>query len=175
MRKYATMGPISLLLLINATCGPAAVLAVDVPSASPSVSLIVRRQASNERCTTGQLILNNTVVGYTLERPWENNLPLISQIPAGRYSAFVRNEDGSRWRIELRNVPGRTNVQLHLGTSPANTLGCILIGSNADPDLCTLTDQGAAWNQFKLAFAKAAGGAPDHDVAIMVSIDDVGH
>jgi hypothetical protein len=163
------------LLLMTAICGLASVLAAGAQGAAPTVSLIVRRQASNKRCTTGQLILNNTVAGYTLERPWENNLPLISQIPAGRYSAFVRSENGSRWRIQLKDVPGRTDIQLHLGRSPANTIGCILVGSNADPDHCTLTNEDAAWEKFKLAFAKAAGGAPDHDVSILLSIDDVGH
>jgi hypothetical protein len=166
---------VAILLMMTATYGLAWVSAKGAQSASPSVSLIVRRQASNKRCTTGQLILNNAVVGYTLERPWENNLPLISQIPSGLYSAFVRSENGSRWRIELKDVPGRTNIQLHLGHSPANTIGCILVGSNADPAQCTLTNEAAAWEKFKFAFAKVAGGAPDHDVAIMLSIEDAGH
>jgi len=104
-------------------------------------------------------------------------VPLISSIVAGRYNGFVRTDTKDRWRIELDDVSvigknDRTNIQLHIGNFTAESLGCILIGTNLTKDLCQLEDSKAAFDKFKLAFAKAAGGQPDKKVAITVVITD---
>jgi hypothetical protein len=55
--------------------------------ATKSVRITLLRQHSGADCTSGQLILEGKPVAYTLERPWQGNIPLISSIPAGVYHA----------------------------------------------------------------------------------------
>ncbi len=143
----------------------------DTPKA---VSLTIHRQHKGSDCVSGQMDLDGQVVAYTLERPWEGNIPLISSIPAGHYHGFVRTRTKDRWRIELTDVPNRPNIQLHVGNFLADGVGCILIGSNLTPNLCTLTDSKAAFDKFKIAFAAAAAklGQPDVNTPIELAIGD---
>jgi hypothetical protein len=142
-----------------------------LPAAAQRVTLKIIRQHSDANCISGQISLNGKIMGYTLERPWQGNIPLISSIPVGTYSAFVRTETKDKWRIELRDVPKRGNIQLHVGNFVADSVGCILIGRNLKGNLCELTESQAAFNSFKLEFAKAAGGEPDSDVPVSVIIE----
>lgn len=142
-----------------------------VASGSP-VTLTITRQHSDDKCTSGQIAINGKIVGYTLERPWVGNIPLISSIPQGKYIAFVRTQTKDRWRIELKNVPDRSPIQLHVGNFISDGVGCILIGRNLSKDLCQLEEGQAAFDNFKVEFAKAAGGQPDRDVQITVVIVD---
>jgi hypothetical protein len=66
----------------------------------------------------------------TLELPWLNNARSISCIPIGIYKAFIRNSP--RWKrdvIELIDVPGRKNIQIHPGNYFYDIEGCILPGA----------------------------------------------
>jgi hypothetical protein len=130
---------------------------------------IVRLHSAND-CTSGQILLEGAIVGYTLERPWEGNIPLISSIPIGRYHGFVRTETKDRWRIELTDVPKRPHVQLHLGNFVADGVGCILIGSNLTSGLCQLKDSKAAFDKFKLAFSNAAARLGQSDTNTPVEL-----
>ncbi len=148
----------------------------DSLSAAPVV-LTITRQHSDNSCVSGQISLNGKLMGYTLERRWEGDIPLISSIAAGSYNGFVRTDTKDRWRIELDNVsikdkPDRTNVQLHVGNFVADSLGGVLIGTNLTSDLCHLEGSKAAFDNFKLEFSKAAGGEPDKKVQITVIITD---
>lgn len=137
------------------------------------VTINILRQHSGRDCVSGQLAINGNVVAYTVERPYEGNLPLISSIPNGRYSAFVRGIGENRWRIELKDVPGqRTNIQLHVGNFVPDSLGCILVGRTISGDLCSLIDSIQGFDRFKIEFARAAGGQPDKDVHVTVQISD---
>jgi Family of unknown function (DUF5675) len=109
-----------------------------------------------------------------LERPWEGNIPLISSIPAGTYHGFVKTKTKDRWRIELTDVPKRERVQLHVGNFVADTVGCILLGSNLTTQLCTLSESKPAFEKFKLSFAAAAAklGQPDIDTPVELLIRD---
>ena len=137
-----------------------------------SVTITVTRQHMDKNCTSGQLTLNGKVLGYTLERPPEGNIPLISSVPAGSYHAFVRTETKDRWRIELTGVPKRGNVQIHVGNTLDDTVGCVLLGTDLGADMCTLRNSKAAFDKFKLAFIKESGGAPEKDVEVIVVIKD---
>jgi hypothetical protein len=134
----------------------------------------LQRQHSGKDCTSGQLSLEGEVVAYTLERPWEGNIPLISSIPAGNYGGFVRTETKDRWRIELTDVPNRSNIQLHIGNTLADGVGCIMIGASLQDDLCTLVASKSAFDKFKLSFAAAAAmlGQNDTNTPIELWITD---
>ena len=138
------------------------------------VDLLVQRQYSGRDCTSGQISIEGQIVGYTVERLWEGNFPLISSIPAGQYHGFVRKSTADRWRIELTDVPNRPHVQLHMGNFVADGAGCIFVGSNLKPDLCTLTDSKSAFDKFKLSFAAAAAklAQTDDNTAVILTIRD---
>ena len=134
------------------------------------VRLRVLRMHSGKDCTSGELSLENKIVGYTLERPWTGNIPLISSIPAGRYKGFVRVTTKDRWRIELIDVPQRTNIQLHIGNFIPDGVGCLLVGSNLSKDLCQLIDSKSAFDKFKLAFAETAARLGQNDLVTPVEL-----
>jgi hypothetical protein len=106
--------------------------------------------------TTGLL----TELTDVIERSFEENLP-ISSIPVGIYEAFVRTNatkkwmwtggelnkgvvlENRAWRIELSNVPQRTNIQFHYGKDVKWSEGCLVVGSsprNTCKDQCTHDD-----------------------------------
>ena len=67
----------------------------------------------------------------TLERPWVDNLHDLSCVPAGTYP-IVRYHSPKRgydvWLLE--QVPNRDMIELHIGNVPADTDGCILVGTH---------------------------------------------
>lgn len=74
----------------------------------------------------------------TLELPWRNNFNDISCCPEGSYTGRIRTDpstDGRKlgWRIELNDVEARKNIQIHVGNSEGNTVGCILPGIKSAP------------------------------------------
>jgi hypothetical protein len=95
------------------------------------VKLRLIRMSESEYGTFGRLETEEREqLCYTLEEPWRNNARGISCIPAGTYTAFRRfSPSRKRWVYELRNVPGRSNIQIHIGNTLADILGCILVGS----------------------------------------------
>src|SRR3954469_24293797 len=89
-----------------------------------------------------------------LEKPWRGNALLMSAIPNGVYNGILRYDHTDQCRIELRNVPGRDHIQIHTGNSPDDTEGCILIGKELTPDICTIRGgtSKSAYNALKRAF-----------------------
>jgi hypothetical protein len=72
-------------------------------------------------------------MGYTMENANAGENGTKPPIPSGIYDAFVR-EDHRPNRIELKNVPGYTNVQLHNGSFPWNFKGCFGAGMSHKVD-----------------------------------------
>lgn len=72
--------------------------------------------------------------GYTVERPWKNNKPHISCIQAGVYEAFTRVSPTNGKVIELKDVPGRSHIQLHIANWAWQLEGCIGPGLERKPD-----------------------------------------
>src|SRR5690606_39271253 len=67
-----------------------------------------------------------SVSGVTLENDSK-------KIPTGSYSASLYHSPKfQRTVIRLDNVPGRTDIEIHVGNYVADTTGCILVGKNAN-------------------------------------------
>jgi hypothetical protein len=66
----------------------------------------------------------------TVERPWLNNEPFISCIPAGvypiRWAKFWR---GGYETIEICEVPHRTEIKVHKAIWPEHVEGCVGVGT----------------------------------------------
>lgn len=105
--------------------------------------VVLQRADQNNRRTYGRFELEDgtVIVPFTLEEPWrdldQNGISdrNISCIPAGEYELVLRKShqnggtggrDYDVW--ELIGVPGRDNVQIHIGNDLDDTEGCILVG-----------------------------------------------
>lgn len=66
----------------------------------------------------------------TMELPWRNNEPEISAIPEGVYLCGMRLSPKFGLVYHVSGVQGRTDILIHAGNIPANTLGCILVGED---------------------------------------------
>lgn len=80
-------------------------------------------------CTLGRLYCGDYQC-FTLELPDLGNRSRVSCIPAGRYKAFKRHSPSNGPVIELRDVPGRTHIQIHAGNYTRQIQGCILPGNS---------------------------------------------
>jgi len=80
-------------------------------------------------CTLGRLYYGDYQC-WTLELPKLGNRSNISCIPAGHYQAFKRNSPSNGRCIELRDVPGRSFIQIHAGNFTRQIEGCILPGNS---------------------------------------------
>jgi hypothetical protein len=100
--------------------------------------ITIDRKIQGASCSQGYILVNNTVIAYTLELIEINNKNYISSIPKDTYSAFIRTDGRKGWRIELKDVPNRQNVQIHIGNFTSQIEGCILIGTIVDIDHCTV-------------------------------------
>lgn len=75
-------------------------------------------------------------VCYSLELP-KGNYGVGCAIPPGRYEIKLQLSPGfGRVLPELLDVPGRSEILIHVGNWPKNTKGCILVGE----DQTTLQD-----------------------------------
>lgn len=67
----------------------------------------------------------------TLERPWQDNQPNVSCIPAGEYEChFVERSASGKFRNVwwIRNVPERSGILFHSGNTVSASRGCPLLG-----------------------------------------------
>ncbi len=80
-------------------------------------------------CTLGRLAVGGFQC-FTLELPWLENQRGISCIPRGTYKAFKRQSPKNGLVVEFRNVPDRSNIQIHSGNYTRQIEGCVLVGSS---------------------------------------------
>lgn len=120
--------------------------------AQEKFELTIERKISSDNCTIGYLVADGKVICYTLELPWKDNLNDISCIPIGTYSGILRYDKKDGWRIQLENVPYRTGVQIHLGNYTREIKGCVLVGTNANIDNCSVQNSSIAYSELKKAF-----------------------
>lgn len=74
-----------------------------------------------------------TFNGYTMENAHAGDSGDKGPIPAGQYSASVRTDHDPN-RVELQNVPGYKNIQIHNGSYPRNYKGCFGVGTSHGKD-----------------------------------------
>ena len=144
-----------------------------VALADPSVVVVTIDRQYSDRCTSGYLLVDGKHVAYTLERPWVDNLRNISSIPAGTYKAKLRYDKKDKWRIELTNVPNRSNVQVHIGNEVDQSKGCVLVGEKLDASLCKLERSANAYAKLRRAFygSEAEGEYDPRDIKVVVRGD----
>lgn len=92
---------------------------------------VLRRIDHTDLATFGHLEdAEHRVLCCTLEEPWKDNARSISCIPPGEYAAHRKLSPKRGIELfELDEVPGRSNIEIHVGNTTADTEGCILLGT----------------------------------------------
>lgn len=106
----------------------------------------VQRTLATPNSTIGHLVVGDREC-FTLEDPLRKiKVHGATAIPAGQYVLKLRRDGGMHLRYALRfgdwhrgmlwlqDVPNFEYVYLHIGNSPADTEGCILVGSTQARD-----------------------------------------
>lgn len=104
------------------------------------------RDIAEKEFTMGKLSINGISYGYTCED--EKRMTKVkgeTAIPAGRYRVIYREVDSDmtrrykkrfapwfKWHLWVTNVPGFNYIYLHVGNTPEDSDGCILIGAHRD-------------------------------------------
>jgi hypothetical protein len=137
------------------------------------IEFTIKRTTQDGRSTEGELHFPSFGADktwpdfdcFTLELPWQDNQPLISSIPAGRYKVIIDFSNRFQRQMPLLlDVPGRTGIRIHKGNAPSNTEGCILLGTSEDLDW--VGGSGVAFDQF---FAQLGAATAQDDVWVSIT------
>lgn len=120
------------------------------------VELRIERKIQTPHAIQGYLLVDGAPVCYTLELPYNDNIEFISAIPPGHYKGIIRRDGAKGWRIELKGVPGRERIEIHVGNYTRDTTGCTLVGMDVDIDHSTVGHSAEALTKLKMAVEKSA-------------------
>lgn len=128
------------------------------------MSLRLERFGSTPMGTFGRLTLGDAS-WFTVERPWMQNKPSVSCIPAGAYRmklGFFYSGDGIGGKpdypaYELLHVPGRALIKIHKGNRMLDVRGCIALGKDlgAEGGMWCVRRSADAYAEFMAAAAQA--------------------
>lgn len=95
----------------------------------------VRRWQADGKATIGQFFINGSQYCHCLEpaltNPVNEGHP---RIPAGRYPVGLRNSPHfGPDTPEILKVPGRSDILIHAGNFPKDSLGCLIVGLKYTP------------------------------------------
>ena len=138
---------------------------------SDKKSLLLVRDVSDEHAVQGRLYLDGELLCYTLERPWLDNKRGASCIPTGVSQGAVQHSPHFQRDLpELLDVPGRSQILMHVGNTIADSQGCILLGLVRDPELHAIGDSRHAVNKVlgKLHAGDVNGNPIYHNFALEV-------
>jgi len=88
--------------------------------------MIIQRGKPLEDRIIGVVTLGGGMQFESMELLWDDNKVGASCIPAGFYK-FKRDLFGRFQWFRVLDVPKRTHIEMHLGTIPSHSLGCILL------------------------------------------------
>jgi len=104
--------------------------------------ITLQRFSAGDESTLGLLFIDGHFICYTLEdEKRTKKVYAETRIPSGKYLLEVREYGGHHERyskkypaihqgmIQLVNVPGFTDVLVHIGNDDDDTAGCILVGN----------------------------------------------
>ena len=129
--------------------------------------LVLDRTYDNGKSTIGVLNIEGKFEAFTLEDKQRTKKVMgETRIPAGLYFieyqkivtpktlAYRKRYDWFTFHLHIKNVPGFTNVYLHVGNYDTDTDGCVLLGLAADSELGTIGKSAKAFKKFYLKVSK---------------------
>jgi len=89
----------------------------------------VKRDTFTADSTTGMMYVDGAYLCFTLEPHWDQSQGKPYCIPNGTYAADLEfSEKNGFITPRLTDVPGFTDIEIHPGNEPKDTLGCCLVG-----------------------------------------------
>lgn len=164
-------------------------LSFDLYQGPPKVNILIKRTINRKRqkslgCTPGRLYVNGQYFCRTLERPFIDAECNISSIHPGIYRAHLRYVDNKRqWRIQIQSIKtygydkdpfipnrqiNRCGIQIHTGTRPEHSKGCILVGLRGSR-ICELSRSHETFNRLLNQYF-GSSEYPDQNIKIIVRI-----
>jgi len=131
------------------------------------MDLIVLRISTSSRSTIGAFYIDGKFESYTIEDTYrETKIAGETRIPSGIYplefkriltpltEKYRKKYNFFTWHLEIKNVPNYQNIYIHVGNTPDNSEGCILLNDVAynnqhKKDVC-----GESRNAFIRAYKK---------------------
>lgn len=111
------------------------------------MELLVKRFNDTGDATNGLLFVDGDFQCFTLEDEYrEVKVQGETRIPAGTYEVKFREVlspmtkryqdkfDWFKWHLQIMDVPGFTNIYIHIGNTDEHTEGCLLVGRTASVD-----------------------------------------
>lgn len=94
---------------------------------------ILTREFYSDKCIIGRLEIFDGILKTfsckTLERPWVDNRNKVSCVPAGSYPVVLEYSAHFKRKLnELKLVPGRSEVKIHVANYVTQLEGCIAVG-----------------------------------------------
>lgn len=132
------------------------------------MNLKVQRDILTPKSTSGKLLLlapggSADFLNYTLEPLHRHDDIKPRAIPAGTYELTIRySPKHGRLIPHVENVPGFSEIEIHIGNYPKDTEGCTLVGQTRNTDFV-----GGSHGAFDSLFEKllaAAEPADEHGV-----------
>ena len=142
------------------------------PLGLSAVFISIKRKTTGPNSTIGDLSVNGTPIGNTLEPPWKDNKSFESSIPPGTYFAStIQVEKFSGTVLLLTPTGSRTGILFHRGNIPDDTSGCILPGKSAGQD--SVSGSETALNEILdlINFTRAVDAASGESTDIIVTIE----
>ena len=92
------------------------------------MKLLVTRSAFTGLSTIGSLAVDGAPFGHTLEPPKKEDDSKPRAIPCGTYDVSIRySPKHGRLIPHVENVPGFSEIEIHIGNFPRDTEGCLLV------------------------------------------------
>jgi hypothetical protein len=112
--------------------------------------LTIIRDQLTQQSTGGQLFIDGVFQCFTLEPVTRNDQVKPRAIPEGTYDLDISfSPKHGRDVPHVENVPGFTEIELHIGNFPKDTEGCCLLGQTRSADFV-----GQSHGAFDALFAK---------------------
>lgn len=97
------------------------------------MNILIRRMWPNSEAIIGAFYVDGASQGFTLELPrlfdGRENVPSKTCIPAGKYLVLREfSHHFDHMMPHVMAVPGRSDIEIHPGNTPADIRGCILVG-----------------------------------------------
>jgi len=103
------------------------------------MKLRLERKYLKESYTIGKLFIDGKPFCETLE--WAvraKNIPFKTAIPYGTYPIIIVQSPRFKTLVPLlQKVPKQKEIELHIGNTTADSVGCILVGQNTMPGRLT--------------------------------------
>lgn len=92
------------------------------------------RHTFTDKSAIGSLSIDGIFECYTLERPDDGtNAPTRSAIVCGTYPVnLAHSEHFGRVVPHILNVPGRSDIEIHVANKPEDIHGCVGVGTTKD-------------------------------------------